>query len=305
MSSTERLGGSVSAGLYDVAVLVPCHNEERTIARVVADFRTALPKATVYVYDNNSSDRTIDLATEAGAVVRAEIRQGKGHVVRRMFSDIEADVYVLVDGDATYDAASAPTMVAMLIEDRLDMLVAARLDREEAAYRRGHRAGNWLLTRIVTYIFGRAFTDILSGYRVFSRRFVKSFPGLSRGFEIETELTVHALELELPVKELPTPYYSRPPGSASKLSTWDDGFRILSDDPQALPRRAATSVLWVNRPAASGRLCRPRHPNSHHVFSGGPSPAFAYCGTLNRSNAAWLSFDCGWFNSRHCHARPP
>jgi glycosyltransferase involved in cell wall biosynthesis len=227
MSSTERLGGSVSAGLYDVAVLVPCHNEERTIARVVADFRTALPKATVYVYDNNSSDRTIDLATEAGAVVRGEIRQGKGHVVRRMFSDIEADVYVLVDGDATYDAASAPTMVAMLIEDRLDMLVAARLDREEAAYRRGHRAGNWLLTRIVTYIFGRAFTDILSGYRVFSRRFVKSFPGLSRGFEIETELTVHALELELPVKELPTPYYSRPPGSASKLSTWDDGFRIL------------------------------------------------------------------------------
>jgi glycosyltransferase involved in cell wall biosynthesis len=211
----------------DVAVLVPCYNEERAIAKVVADFRAALPDATVYVYDNNSTDGTAAAATKAGAVVRRETHQGKGYVVRRMFNDIEADVYVLVDGDATYDAPSAPAMIGKLIADRLDMVVGSRLDREEAAYRRGHRAGNFMLTRFITHIFGRAFTDILSGYRVFSRRFVKSFPILSGGFEIETELTVHALELELPVGEVATPYYSRPAGSDSKLSTWQDGFRIL------------------------------------------------------------------------------
>src|SRR5580692_1982283 len=211
----------------DVAVLVPCYNEERAIAKVVADFRAALPGASVYVYDNNSTDGTVTAAKEAGAVVRRETHQGKGHVVRRMFNDIEADIYVLVDGDATYDAPSAQTMIDALLADRLDMVVATRVDREEAAYRRGHRAGNWLLTSFVANIFGRAFTDILSGYRVFSRRFVKSFPILSGGFEIETELTVHALELELPVGEVATPYYSRPAGSASKLSTWHDGFRIL------------------------------------------------------------------------------
>jgi glycosyltransferase involved in cell wall biosynthesis len=217
----------VSKSLHDVAVLIPCHNEERAIATVVTDFRAALPGATVYVYDNNSSDQTVALATAAGAVVRTEVRQGKGHVVRRMFCDVEADVYVLVDGDATYDPASAPAMVAMLIRDQLDMVVAARVDHDKKAYRPGHRAGNRLLTSIVTYIFGRAFTDILSGYRVFSRRFVKSFPGLSIGFEVETELTVHALELELPVNEVATPYSSRPSGSASKLSTWYDGLRIF------------------------------------------------------------------------------
>jgi len=160
-------------------------------------------------------------------VVRRETHQGKGHVVRRMFNDIEADIYVLVDGDATYDAPSAPAMIEKLVGDRLDMVVASRLDRDAAAYRPGHRTGNHMLTGFITHIFGRAFTDILSGYRVFSRRFVKSFPILSGGFEIETELTVHALELELPVGEIPTPYYSRPAGSASKLSTWHDGFRIL------------------------------------------------------------------------------
>jgi glycosyltransferase involved in cell wall biosynthesis len=212
---------------YDVAILVPCYNEAHAIAKVVADFRAALPAATVYVYDNNSTDRTVDAAQQAGAVVRRETHQGKGHVVRRMFNDIEADIYVLVDGDATYDAPSAAPMIEKLVADRLDMVVATRVDREEAAYRPGHRAGNWLLTGFVAHIFGHAFTDILSGYRVFSRRFVKSFPILSGGFEIETELTVHALELELPVGELPTPYYSRPAGSASKLSTWHDGFRIL------------------------------------------------------------------------------
>ncbi len=211
----------------DVAVLIPCYNEERAIAKVVADFRAALPEATIYVYDNNSTDDTVATAKGAGAVVRREGHQGKGYVVRRMFNDIEADVYILVDGDATYDAPSAPKMVAKLLDDRLDMVVGSRVDHEATAYRRGHRTGNLLLTGFVAHIFGRVFTDILSGYRVFSRRFVKSFPILSGGFEIETELTVHALELELPVGEMATPYYSRPSGSASKLSTWQDGFRIL------------------------------------------------------------------------------
>jgi len=227
MSSNELDGEKPAASRHDVAVLVPCYNEERAIAKVVADFRSALPQATIYVYDNNSTDGTVEAASKAGAVVRRETHQGKGHVVRRMFNDIEADIYVLVDGDATYDAPSAPAMIAKLTEDRLDMVVASRVDREEAAYRRGHRTGNFMLTSFVAHIFGRAFTDILSGYRAFSRRFVKSFPILSGGFEIETELTVHALELELPVGEIATPYYSRPLGSASKLSTWHDGFRIL------------------------------------------------------------------------------
>jgi glycosyltransferase involved in cell wall biosynthesis len=226
MSSNDPAAAS-AANRYEVAVLVPCYNEERAIAKVVADFRAALPHATVYVYDNNSTDGTVAAATKAGGVVRRETHQGKGHVVRRMFNDIEADIYVLVDGDATYDAPSAPAMIEKLLVDRLDMVVASRVDREAAAYRSGHRAGNRLLTGFVAHIFGRAFSDILSGYRVFSRRFVKSFPILSGGFEIETELTVHALELELPVDEVATPYYSRPAGSTSKLSTWHDGFRIL------------------------------------------------------------------------------
>jgi glycosyltransferase involved in cell wall biosynthesis len=210
-----------------VAVLVPCFNEEAAVATVVADFRAALPQATIHVYDNNSTDRTAEVARAAGALVRRETHQGKGNVVRRMFSDVDADFYVLVDGDATYDAPSARAMMARLIEDRLDMVVAARVQREEAAYRPGHRTGNRLLTGFVASVFGTTFTDVLSGYRVFSRRFVKSFPVLSRGFEIEIELTVHALELELAVAEVATPYYARPEGSESKLSTWRDGFRIL------------------------------------------------------------------------------
>ncbi len=212
---------------YRVAVLVPCYNEEKSIAQVVRDFRAALPHASVYVYDNNSSDHTAEAAEAAGAMVRREQHQGKGHVVRRMFSDVEADIYVLVDGDATYDAPSARKMISCLLEQRLDMVVAARVDQEKAAYRPGHRAGNWLLTSFVAMVFGRVFSDILSGYRVFSRRFVKSFPVLAGGFEIETELTVHALELELPVAEVETPYYARLAGSSSKLNTWRDGFRIL------------------------------------------------------------------------------
>jgi len=227
MSTEQSLREPVAARRHDVAVLVPCFNEERAIAKVVADFRAALPGATVYVYDNNSKDDTIAAAEAAGAVVRRETRQGKGHVVRRMFNDVEADIYVLVDGDATYDAPSAPKMIDKLLADRLDMVVASRVERDQNAYRPGHRAGNALLSGLVARIFGHAFSDMLSGYRVFSRRFVKSFPVLSGGFEIETELTVHALELELPVDEIATPYYSRPSGSASKLATWHDGFRIL------------------------------------------------------------------------------
>lgn len=227
MSSNQILAETKAASRIDVAVLVPCYNEGRAIAQVAGDFRAALPEAAIYVYDNNSTDNTVAAANAAGAVVRREVHQGKGYVVRRMFNDIEADIYVLVDGDATYDAPSAPKMIAKLLDDRLDMVVATRIDHQTSAYRRGHRTGNLLLTGFVAHIFGRAFTDILSGYRVFSRRFVKSFPILSGGFEIETELTVHALELELPVGEVATPYYSRPSGSASKLSTWHDGLRIL------------------------------------------------------------------------------
>jgi glycosyltransferase involved in cell wall biosynthesis len=210
-----------------IAVLVPCFNEEAAVAAVVNGFRKALPTAQIYVYDNNSRDRTAEVAREAGAEVRSERRQGKGHVVRRMFADVDADVYVLVDGDATYDAPSAPGMIERLVNDHLDMVVGLRVDQEQAAYRRGHRTGNWLLTSFLSSVFGQAFKDILSGYRVFSRRFVKSFPVLSDGFEIETELTVHALELAMPVAEIETPYYARPEGSISKLNTWRDGFRIL------------------------------------------------------------------------------
>ena len=210
-----------------VAVLIPCYNEEQTVARVVAAFRQALPESIIYVYDNNSTDRTIESARAAGALVRRETHQGKGHVVRRMFADVEADVYVLVDGDATYDAPSAPAMVARLLDEQCDMVVGTRVHEDAAAYRHGHQFGNRLLTGFVGAIFGLRFTDILSGYRVFSRRYVKSFPALSGGFDIESELTVHALDLELPVSEIATPYYSRPEGSVSKLSTWRDGFRIL------------------------------------------------------------------------------
>lgn len=210
-----------------IAVLVPCYNEAAAVASVVKGFKQALPTATVYVYDNNSKDRTIDIAREAGAEVRSERRQGKGHVVRRMFADVDADIYVLVDGDATYDAPSAPRMIERLVSEHLDMVVGLRVDQEQAAYRMGHRTGNWMLTRFLAEVFGQAFKDILSGYRVFSRRFVKSFPVLSDGFEIETELSVHALELALPVAEIATPYYARPEGSVSKLNTWRDGFRIL------------------------------------------------------------------------------
>lgn len=210
-----------------VAVLLPCYNEAAAIAQTVDGFRRALPDATIYVYDNNSKDDTVRVAREAGAIVRTERMQGKGHVVRRMFADIDADIYVLADGDATYDATAAPRMIDRLRTEQLDMVVGTRESDAQEAYRRGHRAGNRMLTGCVTWIFGQTFSDILSGYRVFSNRFVKSFPALSEGFEIETEISVHALELKMPVAEVPTAYAARPEGSASKLSTYRDGFRIL------------------------------------------------------------------------------
>ena len=210
-----------------IAVLIPCYNEEAAVPKVVGDFRRALPSATIYVYDNNSRDRTAEVARAAGAIVRIETLQGKGNVVRRMFADIEADIYVLVDGDDTYDAASAPKMIKALLDGPLDMVNGARVTNIEKAYRPGHRFGNWLLTHMVAWIFGDRFSDMLSGYRVMSRRYVKSFPALSAGFETETELTVHALELRMPISEISTPYKDRPIGSVSKLSTFRDGFRIL------------------------------------------------------------------------------
>jgi len=226
-TSTRAADAYASFGRYTIAVLVPCFNEEAAIGKVVRDFRAALPEASVFVYDNNSTDGTAAAARAGGAEVFQEKHQGKGFVVRRMFTDVEADIYVLVDGDATYDAPSARKMIAGMLTDRLDMVVATRVHRQQSAYRAGHVAGNRLLTGFVASVFGPSFNDMLSGYRVFSRRFVKSFPLLSSGFEIETELTIHALELGLAVAEIDTPYYARAEGSSSKLNTWRDGFRIL------------------------------------------------------------------------------
>jgi glycosyltransferase involved in cell wall biosynthesis len=210
-----------------IAVLLPCFNEQATIAATVEGFRAALPGATVYVYDNNSSDNTREVAAVAGAVVRSERQQGKGHVVRRMFADVDADVYVMADGDLTYDPRAAPEMVSQLLAGQLDMVVGTRRHETAASERKGHLIGNRMFTGILSSLFGRSFNDIFSGYRVFSRRFVKSFPVLSSGFEIETEMSVHALELRMPVGEVETLYLARPEGSESKLSTYGDGWRIL------------------------------------------------------------------------------
>ncbi|WP_299129646.1 glycosyltransferase, partial [uncultured Amaricoccus sp.] len=228
-AALHAVGQQISPAIrhLDIAVLIPCYNEAAAIGDVVKSFRIALPHARIFVYDNNSHDNTAAVARDAGAIVRREPLQGKGHVVRRMFADIEADVYVMVDGDATYDAASAPRLVSRLLETQADMVVGARITEEKAAYRAGHRFGNRLLTGLVSMIFGDRFTDMLSGYRAFSRRFVKSFPALASGFETETELTVHALELDMITAEVQTPYGARRLGSESKLSTIKDGFRIL------------------------------------------------------------------------------
>jgi glycosyltransferase involved in cell wall biosynthesis len=217
----------VSPSDLQIAVIVPCRNEAASITRVVHDFHAALPGATVFVYDNNSDDETAKIAAQAGAVVRSELLPGKGNVVRRMFADIDADVYVLVDGDDTYDAASAGKMIEKLETGILDMVTGVRISVDDESYRPGHKFGNFMLTGIVAIIFGSRSSDLLSGYRAFSRRFVKSFPALTSGFEIETELTVHALELRMPIDEVETPYKSRPDGSESNLRTIQDGIRIL------------------------------------------------------------------------------
>lgn len=224
MNSPQTAGGTGPR----IAVIVPSHNEAATVALVVADFLAALPGACVHVFDNNSTDATVAEASAAGAQEHRVGLQGKGNVVRRAFADVEADIYVLVDGDATYEAAAAPQLVRRLVEDGLDMVVGARRDQVQAAYRAGHRTGNLLLTRCAGLLFGRSFEDMLSGYRVFSRRYVKSFGAHARGFETETELAVHALQLRMPVAEVVTAYGARPEGSQSKLNTWRDGWRILS-----------------------------------------------------------------------------
>ena len=225
--SIPNFSGEANRHKPKVAVLVPCYNEALTIAEVISSFRDALPDAAIYVYDNNSSDGTDMVARQGGAIVRTERRQGKGSVVRRMFSDIEADIYVMVDGDATYDASVAPRLVDELIAGPNDMVNVARAAAQAGAYRSGHAWGNRMLTALVQYIFGNATSDMLSGYKAFSRRYVKSFPSGSRGFEIETELVVHALELSMPISELVAPYKERPVGSQSKLRTYRDGLRIL------------------------------------------------------------------------------
>ncbi|WP_434718248.1 glycosyltransferase family 2 protein [Paraburkholderia sp. A1BS-2L] len=210
-----------------IAVVVPCYNEAAAIATVVRDFLRSLPQAEIYVFDNNSVDDTANIARRTGAHVIPVPLQGKGNVVRRIFSDVEADVYIMVDGDATYDATAAPALVDLLVDQHLDMVVGSRLSDKQSAYRLGHRFGNVMLTRCAAVIFGKTFNDMLSGYRVFSRRYVKTFPAHSTGFEIETELAVHALSMRMPVAELDTNYGSRPEGSQSKLNTYRDGFRIL------------------------------------------------------------------------------
>jgi glycosyltransferase involved in cell wall biosynthesis len=230
----------VKAAQPRIAVLLPCYNEEATIAATVEGFRAALPDADIYVYDNNSADRTREVAARAGAVVRRECQQGKGNVVRRMFADVDADVYVMADGDLTYDPQSAPEMVALLLDEQLDMVVGTRRHEAAASERKGHLVGNRMFTGLLARLFGRSFNDIFSGYRVFSRRFAKSFPVLSSGFEIETEMSVHALELRMPVGEVETRYLARPEGSQSKLSTYSDGWRIL---------KTIATLYRVERPA--------------------------------------------------------
>lgn len=219
--------GDTDRGAPEVAVIVPCHNEEAAVGTVVADLRAALPDATVYVYDNASTDRTVDVALAAGAVVRREPRKGKGNVIRRAFADVDADVYVMIDGDDTYDAAAAPELVRTLLENNLDHVLGVRTQSTDTAYRPGHAAGNKLLSGVVGALFGPELSDMLSGYRALSRRYVKSFPAVSREFEIETEMTIHSLHLRVPSAEVPVGFKDRPEGSESKLRTYRDGWRIL------------------------------------------------------------------------------
>jgi glycosyltransferase involved in cell wall biosynthesis len=211
----------------EIAVLIPCYNEELSIQQVILDFQKFLPEAKIYVYDNNSTDKTAEIAKKTGAIVRAESRQGKGHVVYRMFGDVEADYYLMVDGDGTYDISMAPQMINILINERCDLVNGKRIESDIDNYRQGHRFGNWMLTGLVASIFSAQFSDMLSGYKAFSKKFIKSFPSLSKGFEIETQITIHALEMNMPVREINTKYANRLEGSESKLSTYKDGFKIL------------------------------------------------------------------------------
>ncbi|MAJ90760.1 MAG: glycosyl transferase [Legionellales bacterium] len=214
------------SGVYRIAVLLPCFNEEATVANVVKDFKRYIPEALIYVYDNNSSDNTIREAKEAGAIVRCEPSRGKGNVVRRMFADIEADIFIMSDGDGTYDISTSPALVQQLIDEQLDMIVGIRVP-EEGAHRKGHSFGNFIFNKIILFIFEDRYTDVFSGYRIFSKRFVKTFPTLSKGFEVETEICIHALDLNIPLKEVPVRYSKRVIGSESKLRTFSDGFLIL------------------------------------------------------------------------------
>jgi glycosyltransferase involved in cell wall biosynthesis len=286
-----------------IAVLVPCYNEETAIGKVVGDFRAALPEATVYVYDNNSADRTAAVAEQAGAVVRHERHQGKGRVARRMFTDIDADIYVLVDGDATYDAPSARAMIEKLVRERLDMVCAIRVDREQAAYRR-HRFGNRLLTGFVSHMFGRSFTDMLSGYRVFTRRFVKSFPALSGGFEIETELTVHALELELPVDEMRAVLLAAP-GFGIEAQHLEVRRAHPAHGVPALSRRAPAGAVYGARRLARDRLGRTRGADHRHLLRARRSAAAPHRGALDRADAARFAIRYLRAHSRHRDAGPP
>lgn len=211
-----------------IAVILPCHNEAPAIRDTVLAFRQALPSAAIFVYDNASTDRTSEVAREAGAIVRSEGRRGKGNVIRRAFADVDADIYIVADGDGTYDASASSRLVGLLVEESLDMVIGTRIHSEKEAYRVGHVAGNWLFNQVVARLFDKGQSDIFSGYRVLSRRFVKSFPCMSEGFEIEAEMSIHALQLRMPVREVPTHYSKRVEGTASKLNTWRDGFRILS-----------------------------------------------------------------------------
>ena len=275
--AVDFLGGTSGvtlSGKPRLAVIIPCYNEAVAIPVVVRDFRTALPDALIHVYDNNSTDDTVRAAREAGAVVRRQELQGKGHVVRRMFADVDADIYVLVDGDATYDASAAPAMVQRLWSEQLDMVVGVRVSTELEAYRQGHRFGNWMLTTLTSYIFGRTFTDMLSGYRVLSRRFVKSYPAHAGGFEVETELTVHALEQHMPVAEMPTTYVSRMDGSHSKLSTWRDGWRILMTILKLTKNGKPLAFFSIGAGMAALLSCLLALPLLHTYFETGLVPRF-------------------------------
>ncbi len=283
-ASIPAVGKSGGLAQYSVAVLVPCYNEEVAIAKVVKDFRAVLPAAAIFVFDNNSTDNTAAAARAAGAEVYDEKHQGKGYVVRRMFTDVEADIYVLVDGDATYDAPSAAAMIERLLDRRLDMVVANRVDHDEAAYRAGHRTGNRLLTSFVATVFGSTFNDMLSGYRVFSRRFVKSFPVLSGGFEIETELTIHALELGMAVAEIDTPYYARPRGSDFQAQYLARRLPHLVHHFQAVSRRAAAVFLWRHRSRAGDPLHRFRGPGGGDLFGNWTGAAAADRGVGDRAD---------------------